>query len=120
MENVLLLGATINKDRYANIAQKVLMEKGHKVFPVNPKYEEIEGIKCYKSIKDVKDRIDTVTVYLNSVHVEKMLDEIIEKKPKRVIFNPGTEDINLEKKLNENGIKTLHACTIVLLKTNQF
>ncbi len=120
MENVIILGASPKDGRYSNIAQKLLMEKGYNVFPVNSLYEEIEGKKCYKSIKDVKDKIDTITVYLKPLNLDKMIDDVIKKKPSRVIFNPGTENINIEKKLNESGVEIIHGCTIVMLKTGQF
>ncbi len=120
MKIVVILGASPKDGRYSNIAQKILMEKGYNVFPVNPLYEGIEGIKCYSSIADVNELIDTVTVYLKPLYLEKMVDDIINKKPGRVIFNPGTEDINIENRLNKSGIETIHACTIVMLKTGQF
>jgi len=119
-KNVAILGASPKEDRYANMAQRLLNEHGYSVFPINPVYEKIDNDECFKSILDIEKEIDTITVYMNPMRFEKVMDEIIAKKPRRVIFNPGTESDEIKIKLTENGIEVLEACTLVMLKTGQF
>jgi len=118
--NIVVLGASKDESRYSNLVVKLLKEKGENVFPVNPKYEEIEGYKCYESISDITERIHTITIYINPKKLDSFVDQILQKKPDRVIFNPETEREDIEKKLLENGINVVKACSIVLLKTNRF
>lgn len=66
------------------------------------------------------DDIDTVTLYLNPANQVPYYDYIISLKPKRIIFNPGTENDELESLANKNGIQTMEACTLVLLSTSQY
>lgn len=119
-KNVAILGASPKEDRYANMAQKLLTENGYNVYPINPVYDKIENKTCYKRLTDIKDDIDTVTVYMNPERLEKTLTDIIAKKPRRTIFNPGTESESLKNILKNNGIEVVEACTLVMLKTGQF
>lgn len=119
-KNVAILGASPKEDRYANMAQKLLTENGYNVYPINPAYEKIENRTCYKRLADIKEEIDTVTVYMNPERLEKLLADIIAKKPRRIIFNPGTESEDLKGTLNNSGIEVVEACTLVMLKTGQF
>ncbi len=96
------------------------MKKGHEVYPVHRRIKEVEGVMVYVSISDIDDRIDTVTMYVGAEASDMLLEEIISKEPKRIIFNPGAENSNLEKKAKEQGIATINACTLVMLKTRQF
>ncbi|MDG0817580.1 CoA-binding protein [Bdellovibrio svalbardensis] len=118
-EKVAILGASNKPDRYAYKALKMLQEYGHTPLPVNPAFDEIEGVKVAKSLDELSD-IDTVTLYMNPHRLEEQVDRLIRLKPKRVIFNPGTESKEIEQKLKAAGIQTTEACTLVLLRTNQF
>jgi uncharacterized protein len=119
-KNIAILGASPKPERYSNMAQKLFVEKGYKVFPINPNYQSIDDISCVKNILEIKDKIDTLTVYMNPRLVEKIYDNIITKKPARIIFNPGTESVLLKQKFEKVGIEVIEACTLVLLKTGQF
>ncbi len=118
-EKVAILGASNNPERYANMAQRMLLQYGHTVFPVNPAFEEIEGLKVVKSLDDLSG-IDTVTLYMNPQRLKEQVERILKLKPKRVIFNPGTESEEIENTLKKAGIEPMRACTLVLLRTNQF
>lgn len=118
--NTLVLGASDNPDRYSYLALKLLLEHGHEVFPVHPKLKTIEGTPVYASLKDVLRPIDTVTVYVSPALSNGLFDDLIALAPRRVIFNPGTENPALQKALTEKNIKVLEACTLVLLKTGKF
>ena len=119
-KHVAILGASTNPERYAYQAQKLLMEKGYNIYPINPNYEQIQNIICYKKITEVANDIDTLTVYMNPEKLELLLPEILIKKPKRIILNPGSESEKIKTELNSRNITVLEACTLVLLKTGQF
>ncbi len=118
--NVAVLGASDNPEKYSYRAVKLLKEKGHTVFPIHDQIKEIEGIKVYPSIKDVPYEIDTISLYVSKEISSKIGDEILKKKPGRIIFNPGAENPELEAKAESQQIETLNACTLVMLKTGQF
>ncbi len=117
---VAVIGASNKSHRHSYQAIKLLMEKGHEVYPVHRRVREIEGIIVYASISDIDDRIDTVTMYVGAEASDALIEDIIVKKPTRIIFNPGAENPNLEKQAREQGISTINACTLVMLKTGQF
>lgn len=119
-KRVAVLGASKKKDRYSNKAIRKLIEKGYEAVPINPVEQEIERLKVYAGLKDMKETADTVTMYVNPKQGEKLIADIIAVKPKRVIFNPGTESKLIVDKLTEAGILCIEACTLVLLSTNQF
>ena len=102
MENVAVIGASENEERYSYKAIKMLEEYGHNPIPVAPAKEKILGKKAYGCIADIEDNIDTVTVYIGPQRQEKLIEELLKLKPKRVIFNPGTENLEAFK------IKTYH------------
>ena len=120
MEHVAILGASNNPSRYSYKAQIKLLDHGHVIFPVSPHGEEIQGVNSYSSLQKIIQEIDTVTVYINPSHFIKVVKDIIDLKPKRVIFNPGSESPEEMKVLEKAGINTEAACTLVLLATNQF
>lgn len=118
-KKTLVLGASEKVERYANKAVRLLQEYRHDVVAVGNKEGEINGIKISKEFPSNQD-IHTVTLYLSEQNQVPYYDKIIQLKPQRVIFNPGTENPDFEKKLNESGIETEEACTLVLLRTNAF
>lgn len=120
METIAVIGASPNPDRYSNKAIKMLQEYNHTPIPVAPKHETIEGLTVYNSLDALSEKIDTVTLYIGPARQAPVLEQIIKLAPTRVIFNPGTENPDAQAKLEGAGIKTVVACTLVLLKTNQF
>ncbi len=118
--NVAILGASPKPERYSNQAVNLLAEKGHAVFPVHPAVPEIDGHPVFKSLGDILEAVDTVTMYVSPSHSTGMANAIIAAKPTRVIFNPGTENPELEDKLAAAGIEVVKACTLVMLRTGQF
>ena len=119
-ENVAIVGASHKPDRYAHKAQVMLTGNGHRVFPVSGNGREILGVPGYRSVSEIDEPLDTVTLYLNPQRHQAIVDDILAKKPKRVIFNPGTESDELEARYREQGIETERACTLVLLRTGQY
>jgi predicted CoA-binding protein len=117
---VVILGASVKPERYANKAQLLLMKHGYKVIPVHPLQKEIAGVPVVKNLTEITGRVDTVTVYLNPEVSKGVANDLIALRPRRVIFNPGTESPELESLLRNQGILVEEACTLVLLGTGQF
>ena len=120
MENVVVIGASNNEERYSNKAMKMLLEYGHNPIPVAPAVDTIMDRKAYAKAADVPGPVDTVTLYVGPKRQEGLFEQILELKPKRVIFNPGTENPDEYDRLKAAGIEAMEACTLVLLRTGQF
>jgi predicted CoA-binding protein len=118
-KTTVVFGASENPARYANLAVKKLKSFGHSVIPIGLREGKIDGIPI-KVGKPEINNVDTITLYLNSLRQKEYYDYIVNLKPRRIIFNPGAENEELEKVARENGIKTMEACTLVLLSTGQF
>ncbi len=118
--NVALVGATDDKSKYAYLAFEKLRAHGHRVFPVNPSLKEIEGVPVYASAADIPEPIDTTTLYVSAKVSAKMADAILANPPRRLIFNPGAENAELARRAEEKGVKTLEACTLVMLSADTF
>ncbi|MBL7858412.1 MAG: CoA-binding protein [Cyclobacteriaceae bacterium] len=116
-----IIGATTNPSRYAFLAAGMLLEYHHEIVPVGVKRGEVLG----HSILDISSKpaipdVDTVTLYIGPRHQPEWYDYILSLKPKRIIFNPGTENDEFEKRAEENGIEVLEACTLVMLRSGQY
>ena len=118
-KKTLVLGATTKPEKYAYLAINKLVEKGHSVIAIGQNAGEVAGINIRTKNIPLAN-INTVTLYLNPVRQRDYYNYIIETKPKRVIFNPGTENPEFYQLLQSNGIKAEVACTLVLLATNQY
>jgi predicted CoA-binding protein len=97
-----------------------LREHGHEVRLVNPFKQNIEGKKCYKAVNEIKEKIHTVTLYVNPKRFRDHVEEVVLARPERVIMNPGTEDAEMQAILEDAGIEVQRACTLVLLSTGRF
>lgn len=117
---VVVLGASNKPQRYSNMAIKLLLQKGYTVIPVHPKIEFIEGLSVVNSLEKIVDPIDTLTLYVGEARSRNLIDAIRSLKPKRVIFNPGSESDELQSMLENENIEVIHGCTLVMLKNNLF
>jgi len=115
----LVFGASLKPNRYSNYAIQRLVDNNHEVVAFGLKDGEVDGVSIDTSLKAYED-LDTVTLYLNAKRQIAYDDYIIGLKPRRVIFNPGTENPEFFKLLKENNIDFEVACTLVLLSTNQY
>lgn len=115
-KKTVIIGATTNPSRYAYFAAERLTSAGHDIVPVGIKKGEVFGVEILdiRESPDVKN-VDTVTMYLGPQNQPEYYDYIVGLKPKRIIFNPGTENPELVKKAQEAGIETEYACTLVML-----
>ncbi len=119
MKKTLIIGASTNPERYSFKAINSLVNHKHSVVAIGTKLGEVAGIKIQtKSI--LFDKIHTVSLYLNAVAQRDYYNYIINLRPKRVVFNPGTENQEFYQLLKANSIKYEEACTLVLLATNQY
>ncbi|MEL7585592.1 MAG: CoA-binding protein [Prolixibacteraceae bacterium] len=119
MKRTLVIGASEKPERYANKAIRRLREHGHEVIALAPRPGKVGDVTFETEQKDFQD-IDTVTLYLGPLNQGSFIDYIIRLKPRRVIFNPGTENQAFEVQLKEAGIQPEEACTLVLLGTGQY
>jgi uncharacterized protein len=117
---VVVLGASNKPARYANQAQRLLMEMGYAVVPVHPKLARIEGLAVVPSLRLIHEPVHTLTLYVGAARSRPLIPEIVQLNPARVIFNPGSESEELEDVLRAHHIESLHACTLVMLRTRQF
>ncbi len=115
----LVVGASPNKERYSFLATELLTKKGYAVYPFGIKKGMINEITINNEWPE-KGTIDTVTLYLGPAAQADYYTPILSLAPRRIIFNPGTENPDLVALAIQNGIETIEACTLVLLQTGQF
>jgi predicted CoA-binding protein len=118
-KKTLVLGASDNPERYSYLAVKKLTAHKHPVVAIGRKKTTIGNTAVATELLTEND-IDTVTLYLNPLAQKKYYDYIISLHPKRIIFNPGTENEELYDLAKANNIKPVEACTLVMLSTNQY
>jgi hypothetical protein len=118
-KTTLIIGASNNPARYSYKAAHVLTTKGFTIIPFGVKKGDVAGIKMLTDWDSNWD-IDTVTLYINPTLQEQYKETIVALKPRRVIFNPGTENLSFYPLLKQNGIEFEEACTLVLLSMNQY
>ncbi|MBP9214390.1 MAG: CoA-binding protein [Chitinophagaceae bacterium] len=118
-KKTLVLGASDNIERYSNMAVKKLLAHQHPVVAVGRKNTVIDSVDVTKELVQEKD-IDTVTLYLNPTNQKEYYDYILSLHPKRIIFNPGTENDELIALAKANNIQPIEACTLVMLNTGQY
>lgn len=119
MKKTLIIGASSNPERYSYLAAERLMANGHEIELIGKRPDKVFGKTIDTVKKDFAD-IDTVTMYLSEKFQPEYYDYILSLHPKRVIFNPGTENPEFEELLKENHIDTVENCTLVLLGTRQY
>jgi predicted CoA-binding protein len=123
MEVVAVLGASSDTSRYSYKAMQLLQQYGHTPIPIHPRETEVLGFKVVPEVKELVRqgvKIDTLTMYVNPALSSKFQADILALKPKRVIFNPGSENPQLAHALTQAGVKVEEACTLVMLRNDQF
>lgn len=119
MKKTLVIGASPNSDRYGFKATEMLNDYHHEVYAFGLKKGNINEIEIQTEWPSETD-FNTVTLYVGPQNQPDYIEKIIALKPQRVIFNPGTENTAFENELRKNNIEAIEACTLVLLRTNQF
>ncbi len=118
-KKTIVLGASDNEERYSYLAVKKLLAHNHPVIAVARKKAVIGNTAIVEELLPAND-VDTITLYLNAENQKKFYKNILAINPKRIIFNPGAENPELAALAQLQEIKTLEACTLVLLATNQY
>ena len=115
-----ILGATPNPSRYAYLATERLTEYNHPVVPLGIREGKIGENVIITDWPNEISGLDTLTMYVGPKRQPEYYDYILGLNPKRVIFNPGTENAELYSLLDEKGIAHEEACTLVLLGTDSY
>jgi predicted CoA-binding protein len=118
-KKTLVLGASPNPERYGYKATAMLKAHGFDVIPFGLRAGKIGDTEIITNLPDAED-VDTVTLYVGPQNQQSYIDYVIALKPKRVIFNPGTENEAFEASLKIAGIQPVVACTLVMLQTGQY
>lgn len=118
-KKTLVLGASDNPSRYSYLAIQRLRAHDHPVVAVGKKVSHVADIDITKE-HVIENDVDTITLYLNPKNQVEYYDYILNLHPKRIIFNPGTENDELIQKAKENNIKPVIGCTLVMLSTGQY
>ena len=118
-KKTLVLGASDNPARYSYLAIQRLRQHGHPVVAIGRRNTKVGDVEISKE-KIPHTNIDSITLYMNAGHQKEYYDYILSLHPRRIIFNPGAENNELQELASKNGIRTMEACTLVLLSTNQY
>ena len=119
MNKTLVLGASTNTQRYSNMAIHRLVEKGHALILVGNRQGEVLGLPIHNQWPH-EEAVHTVTLYLSASKQHAYYPHILSTGIQRLIFNPGTENVELAKLAQDKGIEVLNACTLVMLAINQY
>jgi len=117
---VAVLGASPKEERYSFKAVRLLKQNGFQPLPVHPAGHTVDGIEGIKSLTDIPDTVDTLSVYVGSKISDGEKDNIIKLNPRRVVFNPGAENSALGTFLKSEGIEVVENCTLVMLNSGLF
>ncbi|MCE2997389.1 MAG: CoA-binding protein [Cyclobacteriaceae bacterium] len=120
-KKTVVVGATPNASRYAYLASEMLISYQHTIVPIGIKTGEVMG----QPILNMNDQpviqdVDTITMYIGPQHQPPYYNYLLSLQPKRIIFNPGTENAEFEKLAEESGVEAIEACTLVMLRSNQY
>jgi uncharacterized protein len=113
MKTVAVIGASNDRSKFGNKAVRAFQKTGHKVFPVHPAQTEVEGLPCFKTIKDVPERPTLTTVYVGPDRLLQILPDIAARGCDELWLNPGTVSSEVLSKARELGLKTVETCSIL-------
>jgi predicted CoA-binding protein len=121
VKKTVIIGATTNPARYAYLAARMLKEYNHEIVPVGIKDGAVFGEEILDIFqKPAVRNVHTVTLYIGAQRQPEHIDYILSLQPKRIIFNPGTENEEFIRKAKEQGVETLEACTLLMLRSLQY
>lgn len=112
-KTIAIIGASADRRKYGNKAVRAFKTGGWTVYPVNAKADEIEGLKCYRSIGEVPGPVDRISLYVAPAVGKGLLQDIAASHPGEVFFNPGSEDAELLAQAEALGLRAVNACSIV-------
>lgn len=120
MKKTLIIGASPNPERYAHRAAHSLLRHGHQIAVIGKSSGEVAGKPILHGKPLLPKDFDTVTLYLSPQNQTDWYDYVVNLKPKRVVFNPGTENLEFQALLEKNHIEALEACTLVMLSIGTY
>ena len=118
-KTTVVLGASANPSRYSYLAIRKLAAHGHPVVAIGKKKGKVGEVDIETDPIPVT-HVDTVTLYLNPMNQQEYLDYILNLNPKRIIFNPGTENDDLIRSARNKGIEPVIGCTLVMLSAGMY
>ena len=113
VKTVAVIGASNDRAKFGNKAVRAFLQRGYKVFPVNPNETEVEGLVAFKSIKDLPIRPELVTIYVPPPVLVKLLPDIADKSCDELWLNPGTESTEVLDEVERLGLNAIRACSIL-------
>lgn len=119
LKKTLVLGASTKPERFSNKAMRKLLQHGHPVEAIGARAANAEGVAIHADHPAFQD-IHTVTLYLNPQNQKPYYDYLLSLKPKRVVFNPGTENAEFKSLLQKSGIETIEHCTLIMLDDREY
>ena len=119
MKNVAIIGASNDPRKFGNKAVRAFLQQGYTVYPVNPNETEVEGIVAYKSIREVPERPQMISVYVPPQVLRKLLPDIAERGCEELWLNPGTESDEVLAEAERLGLNVIQACSIVGIGVSQ-
>lgn len=113
--NVAIIGASRDREKFGNKAVRAYHAHGHRVFPVNLREKEIEGLPAYRSVLDVPEKLDVVLVYVPPATTLRLLPDLVKIAPKQLFLNPGSEDDAVIARAEALGLEPILACSIIAI-----
>jgi predicted CoA-binding protein len=121
VKKTVIIGATTNPARYAYLAARMLTQYHNEIVPIGIKKGDLFGTKILDIYEKPKvDDVDTITLYIGPQRQPEWYEYLLGLKPKRIIFNPGTENDELIRMAEDRGIEAVEGCTLVMLRSNQY
>ena len=112
-KTIAIIGASTDRAKFGNKAVRAFVQQGYDVFPVNPKEETVEGLRAFKSIRDVPVRPQRISVYLPPTVLMKVLPDIAARGCDELWLNPGTESDEVIAEAERLGLNVIQACSLV-------
>lgn len=117
-DSIAIIGAVSDRERYSNKAVRAYKARGYEVYPISIRDDEIEGIKAYRSIRDVPGEVDAASLYVNPRVGIGLLEDLAEKGVEILFVNPGADSVELIERAAELGLNPIVACSIMSLGVN--
>lgn len=115
MKSVAVLGASSDRSKFGNKAVRAFIQRGYRVFPINPKEATIEGIPAFRQLGDLPERPDLISVYLPPAVLLNVLPECTARGCDELWLNPGTDTPEVIAAVEKLGLKAIQACSLIRL-----
>ncbi|MCC6235500.1 MAG: CoA-binding protein [Verrucomicrobiales bacterium] len=113
MKSIAILGASNDRSKFGNIAVRAFTQRGWRVFPINPRETAIEGLPCFRSVSDLPERPNLISVYLPPAVTSKLLPDLAARGCDELWLNPGAESDDVLREADRLGLNVIQACSLV-------